>query len=164
MGELNRDLSKLHVTDQGALFNLRSDLSSIRYLEQHEISFSPNTSPVRSFKTPMQQIVASKYIPNHTEQSKLTVLLLHASSLYMFLADSYLAVRTFDATSVMKVATSDTSKMSAQIAELASIVPTDTDRRAIVDIKLFSSPFATFAITDNGALYRLNVADGRKAM
>lgn len=129
MGELNRDLN----------------LSSIHHLE-YDVSFSPNASPVRSFKTPIQQIVSSKYIPDHQEQH------------------SHLAVRTFEMTSVMKVTATDDSKHSAQVAELGCIVQSDTGHRAIVDITLIPRSFEALAITDNGALYNLNTANGHKTL
>jgi hypothetical protein len=67
-------------------------------------------------------------------------------------------------TSVMKVTATDSSKKSAQVGELASIVHTDTGHRPIVDIKLIPWPFEALAITDHGALYKLNIADGQKAV
>jgi hypothetical protein len=67
-------------------------------------------------------------------------------------------------TSVMKVTATDPSKQSAHVAELASIVHTDTGHHAVVDLKLIPRSFETLAITDNGALYKLSIADGHKSV
>jgi hypothetical protein len=64
-------------------------------------------------------------------------------------------------TSVMRVKT-DSSKQSAQVAEVGSIVHADVGRRAVVDIKLIPQPLVVLVITDDGALYKLDIADGRK--
>lgn len=73
-------------------------------------------------------------------------------------ADSYLAVRTFEMMSVMKVMASASTK----VAELASIVQTDTTDRPIVDMKLVTRPLEALTITDTGALYKFSFADGKK--
>jgi len=64
----------------------------------------------------------------------------------------------------MRVTTTDAFKHSAQVAELASFVHTDMGHRAIVDIKLIPLPCEALAITESGALYRLNLADRQKAV
>jgi hypothetical protein len=66
-------------------------------------------------------------------------------------------------TSVMKVKTA-TSKQSAQVAELGSIVHADVGHRAIVDIKLTPQPPAALVVTDNGALYKFDIANGQKVV
>lgn len=64
----------------------------------------------------------------------------------------------------MKVTATDDSKHSAQVAELGCIVQSDTGHRAIVDITLIPRSFEALAITDNGALYNLNTANGHKTL
>jgi hypothetical protein len=92
------------------------------------------------------------------------VALPHVGRSSLFILGTYLAVRTFDQTSVMRVTTTDASKSSAQVAELASVEHTDTGNHAVVDIKLIPGSSEVLAITDSGALYKLSMGNGQQAV
>ncbi|GLB34867.1 hypothetical protein LshimejAT787_0204320 [Lyophyllum shimeji] len=105
--------------------------------------FKPCARPTRTFDTPIRQISAS--LPPGSIAPRTT----------------YMAVRTFSLTSLLEV---NTSKTTPHLAEVATISPSDTANRGLVDIKLFSQPFEALAVTEHGSVYRCSVFGGQKTV
>ncbi|KAH0583776.1 hypothetical protein H2248_009379 [Termitomyces sp. 'cryptogamus'] len=118
MGELNSDLNISPFHDSG-----------------DEIIFKPSAHPIRTFDTPIQQIVTT--VPGTQT--------------------AYLAVRTFGETSFIGV---DATRSTPYLSEVAALSHQDTGGRAVVDVVLSETPFSSLVVNDFGSVYRCSIADG----
>ncbi|KAG6837293.1 hypothetical protein H0H93_011895 [Arthromyces matolae] len=110
MGELNRDLNVSPFQDLGK-----------------EIVFKPFRLPVRTFDTPIQQIVASS---SQTQAA-------------------CISVRTFGKTSFFEV---DSSKSMPSLNEITTVSHPDTGERGVVDMTIFHEPFSALLVNDFGEM------------
>lgn len=119
------------------------------------IVFKPSAHPLRTFKTPIQQIAST--IPGQQGVFLLQLIF------HLLILDPvpYLAVRTFGQTSFLEV---DTSSTTPCLAEVATLSHNDTGGRAIVDVTLSTSPFSSLVVNDLGSVYQCSIMDGDKTL
>ncbi|KAF9013908.1 hypothetical protein BDQ17DRAFT_1341711 [Cyathus striatus] len=91
----------------------------------------PSTSPVRSFQTPIRQIVSSGGA----------------------MADIPLIVRTYGAVDVLQVRCDETA---ISIDNLASFTSSDLGNYTVVDMKLQMSPVSLLLVNDHGSIYNFD--------
>ncbi|KAF8892511.1 hypothetical protein BD779DRAFT_1436750 [Infundibulicybe gibba] len=126
MGELKRELN----------------LSPFILSGQDGIVFTPSPTPMRTFDTPIQQIVASNSLHGIFES-----------------VGSYLGVRTFGTTSIMQLRPQDSANQ-VHLTDLKTFTSADVGGRAIVDMKLFSSAPELIVVNARGGLYRCDLFSG----
>ncbi|KAF9500436.1 hypothetical protein BDN71DRAFT_1462559, partial [Pleurotus eryngii] len=122
MGELNNNLN----------------ISPFIISKDSNLIFTPTTSPIRSFDTPIQQIAASTSNPG-----------------------SFLAVRTYGSTTMFQVIPNNATHSSAAMSlkELVSIPTSSTARRSVVDINLHPSSADVCIVNDLGAIFRWSLLE-----
>ncbi|KAF5358459.1 hypothetical protein D9756_001485 [Leucocoprinus leucothites] len=111
-------------------------------------TIKPTTIPVRTFSTPIQQIVSSPY-PITNEPTRKDVLI---------------GVRTFGATSLLKLDPTATSL--GGVRDLTYFTSYDVGGASIVDVKVScdATPFEALLATKKGGVYGCSLTGGQKTM
>ncbi|KIK57712.1 hypothetical protein GYMLUDRAFT_203313 [Collybiopsis luxurians FD-317 M1] len=116
------------------------NISPFASLEQRLI-FEPSVKPVKSFATPILQLVSSQSISLGT----------------------FLAARTFGSTAILRVcATSDDPHL--KISESATVLRDDLGHRIPVDIKFHSRQSDVLFVNNEGAVYKCNLENSFKRL
>ncbi|KAJ7581235.1 hypothetical protein C8J56DRAFT_1057231 [Mycena floridula] len=123
--------------------NCDLNISPFLFSKATGTTFKPSAWPVKKFNTPIQQIVASKL------------------SSTAGLQKSFLAVRTFGATSILDV---NASPQATTISDLTSITRSDVGDRRIVDVKFSQNLGQTILVNDRGSVHTCRVDSGVRSM
>ncbi|KAJ7592797.1 hypothetical protein C8J56DRAFT_856230 [Mycena floridula] len=107
-------------------------------------TFKPSAWSVKKFDTPIQQIVASTLSSTTTGLQK-----------------SFLAVRTFGATSILDV---NASPRTTTISDVTTITRSDAGNRRIVDVKFSQNPGQAILVNDLGLVHTCRVDSGARSM
>ncbi|KAG6898347.1 hypothetical protein C0992_009022 [Termitomyces sp. T32_za158] len=119
---------------------LNCDLNISPFVNSRDgIVFKPSAHPLRTFKTPIQQITTT--VPG--------------------IQAPYIAVRTFGHVNFLQV---DASSATPCLSEVAALLPSETGGRAVVDVVLSATPFSSLVVNDLGSVYQCNIIDGDKTL
>ncbi|KAJ4475232.1 hypothetical protein C8J55DRAFT_562217 [Lentinula edodes] len=119
-----------------------SDLSiySLSGLEGNNMSFQASSKTVKSFTTPVLQLVSSQ-IPTNSP-------------------NMFLAVRTMGSTTLLRAAYTPDSPQ-AVFTELSNITRDDTGERSSVDVKFHSKQSDVLLVNEEGRLYKSGIENGQ---
>lgn len=158
MGELNSDLS-MHMLSLvlQSITDAHVDISPFIISEDSNLIFTPTTSPIRSFNTPIQQLSASTSNIGMSFAADRGLCSHHPSG-------SFLAVRTYASTTMFQVIPPSANNLTPAISlkELASIPTSTTARRSVVDISFHPSSADVCMVNDLGAVFRWSLLENRR--
>lgn len=142
-----------------------ADISPFLVSKSDRTTFKPAAQPVRTFETPIQQIISSKP-STATKQSGSFHPTYHNLKPNARTLGSFLAVRTFGSTSLFEMKPANPSRNSAhvQLHDIASITSSDVGKHSVVDMKLLPAPFRSVVVNSHGSVYTCTVDQGQKSM
>ncbi|KAJ7367965.1 hypothetical protein DFH08DRAFT_829921 [Mycena albidolilacea] len=117
------------------------NISTLLFSEAKGASLCPSAQAIRTFDTPIQQITASKLKDVGGNQA------------------TYLAVRTFGATSLLEMKTP-----GMRVKEVGSITSSDTGNQQVVDVQVSASPFDMTLVNNQGTVYKYDATTGSNKM
>ncbi|TFK42498.1 hypothetical protein BDQ12DRAFT_278405 [Crucibulum laeve] len=121
--------------------NRELNLSSFAVGNDDKMRIKPSTTPIRTFNTPIRQVEGSSSF-----------------------SGSFLAVRTYGSISLLQLDIGYVGASTVTVNELGTVVHSDVGKRAIVDVKLPSTPLESILVNDQGSIYTCNLEYGKKIM
>lgn len=107
------------------------------------MSFQASSKTVKSFTTPVLQLVSSQILTNSPNM--------------------FLAVRTMGSTTLLRSAYTPDSPQ-AVFTELSNITRDDTGERPSVDVKFHSKQSNVLLVNEEGRLYKSNIENGQSSV
>lgn len=161
MGENGCDLSEGTSHLAGRWTNIVLDVSSIDFTAEGNIITEPSHYPVKTFETPIRQIVSS---PVSSDLSKGIFPIFFGWICLSRRTETVVGVRTFSSTllSSLSLSTTQQTKTSAfvEMKEIGSINKPSLNGHFAVDVQIHSSLEYAALVNDQGHIFKRSLLSG----
>jgi hypothetical protein len=162
MGENGCDLSEGTSHLAGRWANIVSDFSSIEFTAEGNIITEPSHCPVKTFETPIRQIVSS---PVSSDLSKGIFPNFFSGRICLSRkAETVVGIRTFSSTLLTSLSLSTPqqtkSSTSVETKEIDSINKSSLDGHVAVDVQIHSSLEYAALVSDQGHIFKRSLLGG----